>query len=158
MAKKDNTKKAAAAQAEADAAAQAAAANNKPQNYELVVIFTPVLAEDEYKTMQERFTGIITEAGGEVVNNEAWGMRGLAYPIAKKTTGLYWLLEYRATTDVNARLELQMNREESILRHMITRLDKYSMEYSQRRRGKLRDAAENPQRENAAVETSFDNA
>lgn len=157
MAKKDNTKKAAAAQAEADAAAAAqAVANSTPQNYELVVIFTPVLAEDEYKTMQERFTGIITEAGGEVVNNEAWGMRGLAYPIAKKTTGLYWLLEYRVTTDVNARLELQMNREESILRHMITRQDKYAADYSLRRRGKLRDAANNPQP--ATAETQFDNA
>jgi small subunit ribosomal protein S6 len=121
MAKKDNTKKAAAAaQAEADAAQAAVVAASTPQNYELVVIFTPVLAEDEYRGMQDRFTGIITDAGGEVVNNEAWGMRGLAYPIAKKTTGLYWLLEYRATTDVNARLEVQMNREESILRHMIT--------------------------------------
>ena len=149
------------AKAKKTAAAPVPAAPAAPQtmqSYELVVIFTPVLAEDEYKAMQDRFTGIITEAGGEIVNNEAWGMRGLAYPIAKKTTGLYWLLEYRATSDVNARLEVQMNREESLLRHMITRQDKYAQEYSQRRRGKLRDAAENPQRETASAQTEFDNA
>jgi small subunit ribosomal protein S6 len=149
------------AKAKKTAAAPVEAAPAVPklqQSYELVVIFTPVLAEDEYKAMQDRFTSIITEAGGEVSATEAWGMRGLAYPIAKKTTGLYWLLQYRASTDVNARLELQMNREESVLRHMITRLDKYALEYSQRRRGKLREAAENPQRENANAETTFDNA
>jgi len=125
------------------------------QSYELVVIFTPVLSEEDFRGLQDRFTGIITEAGGEIVSAEPWGMRSLAYPIAKKTTGLYWLLEYRATTDVNARLEVQMNREESILRHMITRLDKYAQEYAQRRRGKVREAAENPQ---PAAETQTENA
>lgn len=123
------------------------------QSYELMVIFTPVLAEEDYRAQQDRFTTLITEAGGEITASEVWGMRGLAYPIAKKTTGLYWLLEYRATTDLNARLEIQMNREESILRHMITRLDKYALAYSLRRRGKLKDAANQP-----AAEPQFDNA
>lgn len=130
------------------------ATDNTLQSYELMVIFTPVLAEEDYRGMQDRFSKMITDAGGEIVNNEAWGMRSLAYPIAKKTTGLYWLLEYRASTDLNARLEIQMNREESILRHMITRQDKYAVEYSNRRRGKHRDAAGQP----ASAETNIDNA
>ena len=111
------------------------------QSYELMVIFTPVLAEDDYRAAQQKFAGIITDNGGEIVHQDAMGLRSLAYPIAKKTTGLYWLLEYRAPSDLNAKLEIQMNRDESIMRHMITRLDKYAAEYNQKRRNKSSEAA-----------------
>ena len=106
----------------------------KLQSYELMVIFTPVLAEEEYKAAQQKFTDIITSNGGSVVHSDAMGLRSLAYPIAKKTTGLYWLIEYQAPTDVNVKLEIQMGRDESIMRQMITRLDKYAVEYNERRR------------------------
>ncbi|MBS1587305.1 MAG: 30S ribosomal protein S6 [Bacteroidetes bacterium] len=106
------------------------------QSYELMVIFTPVLAEEDYKAAQKKFADFVTENGGSIVHQEAWGLRSLAYPINKKTTGLYWLIEYKAATDVNAKLEIQMNRDENIMRHMITRLDKYAAEYSVRRRNK----------------------
>ncbi|OJW79490.1 MAG: 30S ribosomal protein S6 [Bacteroidetes bacterium 46-16] len=106
------------------------------QSYELMVIFTPVLAEEDYKAAQKKFADFITEHGGTIVHQEAWGLRSLAYPIHKKTTGLYWLLEYKAATDVNAKLEIQMNRDENVMRHMVTRLDKYAAEYSVRRRNK----------------------
>lgn len=111
------------------------------QSYELMVIFTPVLAEDDYKAAQKKFADFIKENGGEIVHQDAWGLRSLAYPIAKKTTGLYWVVEYKAATDVNAKMEIQMNRDENIMRHMITRLDKYAVEYNGRRRNKLREAA-----------------
>jgi small subunit ribosomal protein S6 len=106
------------------------------QSYELMVIFTPVLAEDDYKTAQKKFADFITDNGGKVTHQDAWGLRSLAYPIAKKTTGLYWVVEYSAANDVNAKLEIQMNRDESIMRHMITRLDKYAVIYNNRRRNK----------------------
>ena len=104
------------------------------QSYELMVIFTPVLAEEEYKAAQQKFTDIITTNGGSVVHSDAMGLRSLAYPIAKKTTGLYWLIEYKAPTDVNLKLEIQLGRDEGIMRQMITRLDKYAVEYNDRRR------------------------
>jgi len=106
----------------------------KLQSYELMVIFTPVLAEEEYKSAQQKFTDLITSNGGSIVHSDAMGLRSLAYPIAKKTTGLYWLIEYQAPTDVNVKLEVQMGRDESIMRQMITRLDKYAVEYNERRR------------------------
>lgn len=99
-----------------------------------MVIFTPVLAEDDYKAAQQKFTDFITSNGGQITHSDAQGMKSLAYPIAKKTTGLYWLLEYQAPSDVNAKLEIQMNRDENLMRHMITRLDKYAVEYNARRR------------------------
>jgi small subunit ribosomal protein S6 len=115
-------------------------ATDNLQGYELMVIFTPVLAEEDYKAAQKKFSDFIKENGGTIVHTEAWGLRSLAYPIAKKTTGLYWLMEYKAATDVNAKLEIQMNRDETIMRHMVTRLDKYAQQYSERRRNKHANA------------------
>lgn len=112
------------------------------QSYELMIIFTPVLAEDEYKAAQENLSNFVKENGGEITHRDAWGLRSLAYPIDKKTTGLYWLMEYKAPTNVNAKLEIQMNRDENIMRHMITRLDKYAVEYNAKRRNKLGNTAE----------------
>ena len=109
---------------------------NNLQNYELMVIFTPVLAEDDYKTAQKKYADFIKENGGQIVHEDAWGLRSLAYPIAKKTTGIYYVLEYMAPTDVNAKLEVQMNRDESIMRHMVTSIDKFALAYNLRKRSK----------------------
>ncbi len=108
--------------------------DQKLQSYELMIIFTPVLAEEEYKAAQQKFSDIITSNGGNITSAEAMGLRTLAYPIDKKTTGLYWLTEYQAPTDVNQKLEIQLGRDESIMRQMITRLDKYAVAYNDRRR------------------------
>lgn len=113
------------------------ATQNNLQDYELMVIFTPVLAEDDFKNAQKKFIDFIVDNGGEFFHQDAWGLRPLAYPIAKKTTGLYWHLEYKAPTELNKKLEIQMNRDETIMRHMITRLDKYAVIYNNRKRNKL---------------------
>ena len=110
------------------------ATENKLQDYELMAIFTPVLSEDDYKNAQKKFADLVTDNGGEIVNQDAWGLRSLAYPIGKKTTGLYYVLEYRATTEFNAKLEVQLNRDENVIRHMVTRLDKFSVKYNGRKR------------------------
>ena len=112
------------------------ATENTLQSYELMVIFTPVLSEDDYKNAQKKYADLVTSNGGEIVHQDAWGLRSLAYPIAKKTTGLYYVLEFKAPSDTNAKLEIQMNRDETIMRHMITRLDKYAEAYNVRKRNK----------------------
>src|SRR5687768_10918244 len=104
------------------------------QNYELMVIFTPVLSDDDYKAAQKKFTNLIKENGGEVLHENPWGLKSLAYPINKKTTGLYWVLEYTAPSDFNEKLKIQLLRDESVLRHMATKLDKYAVEYNGRKR------------------------
>jgi len=103
-------------------------------NYELMVIFTPVLSEDEFKAAQKKFSDLITAAGGEIVNSNPWGLKSLAYPIQKKTTGIYWVAEFTAQPDFNEKLKIQLLRDEQVLRHMITRLDKYAVEYNQRKK------------------------
>jgi small subunit ribosomal protein S6 len=103
-------------------------------NYELMVIFTPVLSEEDFKLAQKKYTAFIKENGGVVVHENPWGLKSLAYAIQKKTTGLYWVLEYDAPSDFNEKLKIQILRDESILRFMATKLDKYAVEYNNRKR------------------------
>jgi small subunit ribosomal protein S6 len=105
-------------------------------NYELMVIFTPVLSEEDFKAAQKKYTSFIKDNGGEVVHENPWGLKSLAYPIQKKTTGLYWVLEYNAPSDFNEKLKIQILRDENVLRFMGTKLDKYAVEYNiKKRRG-----------------------
>jgi small subunit ribosomal protein S6 len=103
-------------------------------NYELMVIFTPVLSNDEFKAAQKKFASFLTDNGGKVVAENAWGLKSLAYPIRKKTTGLYWVLDYMAPSDFNEKLKIQLLRDESVLRHLATKLDKYAVEYNEKKR------------------------
>lgn len=103
-------------------------------SYELMVIFTPVLSEEDYKATQKKFTDLVTANGGEIVNSNPWGLKSLAYPIQKKTTGLYWVLDYNAPSDFNEKLKTQLLRDDNVLRHMFTALDKYAVEYNAKKR------------------------
>jgi len=117
-------------------------------NYELMVIFTPVLSDDEFKAAQKKFTTLVTDNGGQIVAENAWGLKSLAYPIQKKTTGLYWVMEYQAPSDFNEKLKIQLLRDEAVLRQMATRLDKYSIEYNHRKRNGLPTGTEKLQEVN----------
>jgi len=103
-------------------------------NYELMVIFTPVLSEEDFKAAQKKYAAFVKEHGGVVVHENPWGLKSLAYPINKKTTGLYWVLEYNAPSSFNEQLKIQLLRDEHVLRHMFTALDKYAVEYNEKRR------------------------
>jgi len=104
------------------------------KNYELMVIFTPVLSNDEYKDNAKNITTYIKDNTGEIIGEDFWGLRSLAYPIEKKTTALYYIMEYQAETDLNTKLQIQLNRNEKIMRHMITSLDKNAIAYNDRKR------------------------
>ena len=103
-------------------------------NYELMVIFTPVLSEEDFKSAQKKYETLVKENGGSVTHTNPWGLKSLAYPIAKKTTGLYWVMEYSAPTSFNEKLKIQLLRDESVMRHMFTVLDKYAVGYNERKR------------------------
>ena len=109
-------------------------------NYELMVIFTPVLSDEEFKTAQKKYADLVTENGGEVLHSNPWGLKSLAYPIAKKTTGLYWVMEYKAPTSFNEKLKIQLLRDESQMRHMYTALDKYAVEYNAKKRSRVQNS------------------
>ena len=112
------------------------------KNYEMMVIFTPVLSDDEFKAAQKRYIDLITANGGELVHSNPWGLKSLAYPIEKKTTGIYWVVEYKAPSDFNAKLNIQIHRDEQILRHMYTALDKYAVEYNAKKKSGVSSVTE----------------
>ena len=114
-------------------------------NYELMVIFTPVLSDDEFKAAQRKFASLVTDNGGQMVAENAWGLKSLAYPIQKKTTGLYWVMEFIAPSDFNEKLKIQLLRDESVLRHMATKLDKYAVEYNHKKRSGIPTGTEKVQ-------------
>ena len=103
-------------------------------NYELMVNFTPVLSDDDFKGAQKKNTDFIKSLGGSIVHENPWGLKSLAYPIQKKTTGLYWVMEYKAPSNFNEQLKIQLLRDEHVLRHMFTVLDKYAVEYNGKKR------------------------
>jgi small subunit ribosomal protein S6 len=111
-------------------------------NYELMVIFTPVLSDDEFKAEQKKYAAFVKENGGTLVAENPWGLKSLAYPIQKKTTGLYWVLEYTAPSDFNEKLKIQLLRDDNVMRHMFTALDKYAVEYNAKRRSGVPKASE----------------
>jgi small subunit ribosomal protein S6 len=104
------------------------------RHYELMVVFTPVLSAEEFKAATNNLSSFVTNNGGTIIAEDAWGLRSLAYPIQKKTTGLYFVMEFATENPINLKLETQMNRDESILRRMITVLDKHAVAYNDRKR------------------------
>ncbi|MFA6832474.1 MAG: 30S ribosomal protein S6 [Bacteroidaceae bacterium] len=104
-------------------------------NYETVFILTPVLSDLQMKEAVEKFSSIITEEGGEIVNVENWGLKKLAYPIQKKSTGFYNMIEFKAEPTTIAKLELMFRRDERVIRFLTVAQEKYAAEYAAKRRG-----------------------
>ena len=111
-------------------------------NYELMVIFTPVLSDEEFKAEQKKYAALVKDNGGSIVSENPWGLKSLAYPVQKKTTGLYWVMEYITPSDFNEKLKIQLLRDESVMRHMFTALDKYAVEYNNRKKSGVSTATE----------------
>jgi len=104
--------------------------------YETVFILTPVLSEPQMKEAVQKFRNLIKDNGGEIVHEEEWGLKKLAYPIQKKTTGFYSLFEFKSDAKFIAKLETEFKRDERIIRFMTIKLDKYAIEYNIKRRTK----------------------
>ena len=113
-------------------------------HYETVFIATPVLSEAQMKEAVTKYKSFISDNGGELVHEESWGLRKLAYPIQNKTTGFYHLLEFTAPGELIDRLEIQYRRDERIIRFLTTRLDKHAVEYSIKKRNKKNNEVEQP--------------
>ena len=106
------------------------------KQYETVFIATPVLSESQMKEAVAKYTDLIKANGGEIVYEEDWGLRKLAYPIQKKTTGFYHLIEFKAEPSFIATFETQYKRDERIIRFQTVAMDKYAIAYAERRRAK----------------------
>ncbi len=104
------------------------------KQYETVFIATPVLSEAQMKEAVAKYASLITDNGGEIVYQEDWGLKKLAYPIQKKTSGFYHLIEFRADTQFIDVLETQYRRDERIIRFLTFAMDKFAIAYAEKRR------------------------
>ncbi|MES2566113.1 MAG: 30S ribosomal protein S6 [Bacteroidota bacterium] len=110
------------------------------KRYETVFILTPVLSEDQAKEAAKKFEKILTDLGAKINHRENWGLKKLAYPIQKKTTGFYHLVDFSGKGTEIAELELQFKRDERILRFLTIALEKHGATWADKRRGRLSEA------------------
>ena len=106
-------------------------------SYETVFILTPVLSEEQTKEAVQKFEGEIKSLGGKVKHSENWGLRKLAYPIQKKSTGFYFLIEFEGPSTVIGDFELMLRRDERLMRFLTVKMDKDSLAWAERRRTKM---------------------
>ncbi len=104
------------------------------KQYETVFIMTPVLSEDQMRDTAKKYKEFLKERGAEVVFEDNWGLRKLAYPIQKKSTGFYYLFEYKAKGELIAEFELALKRDERIIRVLTVSLDKHAIAYNEKKR------------------------
>ena len=105
------------------------------QQYETVIVLTPLLSDEAAKEAIAKFTKILKDNGAEIIQEDNWGLRKLAYPIQKKTTGYYHLTEFKAPGELISKLELEYKRDERIMRFLTVSLDKHATLYNERKRG-----------------------
>ena len=117
------------------------------KQYETVFIATPVLSDAQMKEAVAKYTDLIKANGGEVVYEEDWGLKQLAYPIDHKTSGFYYLIEFKAAPEFIATLETQYHRDERIIRYLTVALDKDAVAYAEHRRANRAAKAAAPKAE-----------
>lgn len=105
-----------------------------PNHYETVFIMTPVLSEDQMMDTVNKFKRILTENGSDIVFEDNWGLRKLAYPIQKKNTGFYYLIEFKAAGELIGKVETEFKRDERVMRFLTVALDKHALAYNEKKR------------------------
>lgn len=93
------------------------------RDYELVVIISPEVAEEEIPVTVEKIHRFIGERGGSISEVNQWGRRKLAYPIKHFMEGSYVLTHFKMDPRLTAELEASLGISEEILRHLLVRLD-----------------------------------
>ena len=104
------------------------------KNYETVFILTPLLNEAQVQETVEKFRQVLKENSADIIHEENWGLRKLAYPIQKKSTGFYILIEFAGPSEIVDQLEIAYRRDEKVVRFLTTVLDKHALSYNERRR------------------------
>jgi small subunit ribosomal protein S6 len=93
------------------------------REYELAVVISPDVSEEEAPEAYQRVRQMVTSRGGEVINEDIWGRRKLAYPIGKHLEGNYIFTDIKLPPDRVRDLESGLQISEEVLRHMLIRKD-----------------------------------
>ena len=119
------------------------------QQYEIVIVLTPLLSVEVAAEAIAKYSRVLTDNGAEIVQEDNWGLRKLAYPIQKKTTGYYHLTEFRAPGDLINKLEVELRRDERVLRFLTIALDKHAIAYNEKKRSGAFNQKKQPKEEAA---------
>jgi small subunit ribosomal protein S6 len=111
------------------------------RNYETVFILTPVLSDAQVKETVNKYKKVLTDSGAKILFEENWGLKKLAYPIQKKSTGFYHLFEYKVEGSKIREIEIAMKRDEKLLRFLTVSLDKHAIAYNEKKRAMKKAAA-----------------
>ncbi|MBI2257385.1 MAG: 30S ribosomal protein S6 [Flavobacteriia bacterium] len=111
--------------------------------YETVFILTPVLSDDQAKEAVHKFESDIQSFGGKIRHSERWGLKKLAYPIQKKTTGFYYLIEFEGEGTIINDLEISFKRDERVMRFLTIKMDEDHQAYAEKRRAKIAEGKAN---------------
>jgi small subunit ribosomal protein S6 len=106
--------------------------------YETVFIMTPVLSEEQMKETVEKYQKFLISKQAEIVHENNWGLRKLAYPIQKKSTGFYHLIEFKSEPEMIREWEVMFKRDERILRFLTVALEKHAIAYNEKKRNKAK--------------------
>ena len=93
------------------------------RDYELVVIISPDVPEEEVPTTIDKLSQFITGRGGEIADVNRWGRRKLAYPIRRYTEGDYVLTQFKLDPTQVADLEASLELAEEVIRHLVVRIE-----------------------------------
>ena len=105
-------------------------------NYETVLILNPVLSEEQVKESINKYKGLLSSLKAELVSDELWGLKKMKYSIQNKKTGFYVLFEYKANPSSISDLEIDLKRDERVMRFLTVKLDKHALDYAEKRRNK----------------------
>lgn len=122
--------------------------------YEVTFIVDPVLSGDEIVATAQTYVDHLQGEGCKIVHVEEMGLRQLAYPLNKRTTGVYFCIEYSSEKgSINDKMELAFRRDERIIRFLTVKLDKYGVKYNDdKRKGLI--GKKRPEKVATAEETS----
>lgn len=93
------------------------------RKYETFFIVDPDLSDDATSNVDEKLKSIISSQGGLVLNYTPWGKKKLAYPVKKRSRGLYILAEYSGGPELVAELERNMRLDERVLKFITVKLE-----------------------------------
>lgn len=105
------------------------------RNYEVTFIIDPVLSAEEIKNTSDNYVDHLKGEGCEIVHVNDMGLRPLAYPIKKRSTGVYRCIEFKSdSSQLVKKLEIALKRDERVMRYLSIVLDKYGVKYNEDRR------------------------
>ena len=94
----------------------------------------PVLSDTQIKETVQKFEDYLVSRGAEMISKEDWGLKKLAYPIQNKQSGFYNLIDFKAPSTVIDSFEVELRRDERIMRYLNVKLDKFADAWSVKRR------------------------